>query len=97
MTKREEVLGRGVFVVFPANPEACATGVRNLRASLERVLHDKVSDTMAVKRYDIRKPPSQGGAFEERYWSGINSPALDGERSLKYIIHRVKDVTELHG
>ena len=35
MTRREEVIGRPLFEVFPDNPEdPGATGVRNLRASL---------------------------------------------------------------
>ena len=39
MTKRDEILGRGIFDVFPDNPaEVAANGVSNLRASLERVL-----------------------------------------------------------
>src|SRR6266849_10959640 len=42
MTKREEILGRGIFQVFPDNPDdPSATGVRNLRTSLQRVLQDK--------------------------------------------------------
>ena len=37
MTKREEILGRGIFEVFPDNPDdPAATGVNNLGASLER-------------------------------------------------------------
>jgi PAS domain-containing protein len=39
MTERAQVLGRNIFDVFPDNPEDTeATGVRNLRASLERAL-----------------------------------------------------------
>jgi len=95
MTKREEILGRGVFDVFPDNPnESAPSGVRNLRASLERVLREKVSDTMAVQKYDIRKPAGEGGAFEERFWSPINSPVLGPDNSVAYIVHRVEDVTD---
>jgi len=95
MTKREAILGRGIFDVFPDNPgDPSATGVRNLRASLERVLHEKASDTMAVQKYDIRKPESEGGEFEERYWSPVNSPVLSPDNDVAYIIHRVEDVTE---
>jgi signal transduction histidine kinase/DNA-binding response OmpR family regulator len=95
MTKRESILGRGVFEVFPDNPDdPAATGERNLRASLQRVLRDKVADTMAVQKYDIRRPESGGGGFEERYWSPVNSPVLDADKQVRYIIHRVEDVTE---
>lgn len=95
MTKRKDILGRHLFDVFPDNPnDPTATGVTNLRASLERVLTQKVPDTMAVQKYDIRRPESEGGGFEERYWSPVNSPVLGSHGELLYIIHRVEDVTE---
>jgi len=95
MTNREDILGRGVFDVFPDNPsDPSATGVRNLRTSLQRVLQDKTSDAMAVQKYDIRKPESEGGGFEERYWSPVNSPVLGPTGEVLYIIHRVEDVTK---
>ena len=95
MTKREEILGRRIFDVFPDNPDdPSATGVRNLRTSLQRVIQDKTSDTMAVQKYDIRKPESEGGGFEERFWSPVNSPVFGSDEGVLYIIHRVEDVTE---
>lgn len=49
MTKREKILGHGLFEIFPDNPgDPNATGVRNLKASLDRVLTNRVPDTMAV-------------------------------------------------
>ncbi len=95
MTKREEILGRGLFEVFPDNPDdPTATGIRNLKASLERVLTHRVPDTMAVQKYDISRPESEGGGFEERYWSPVNSPVLGADDNVAYLIHRVEDVTE---
>jgi len=95
MTKREQILGRAIFEVFPDNPDdPSATGMGNLRTSLERVLQDKTPNTMAVQKYDIRKPESEGGGFEERYWSPVNSPVLGSAKEVAYIIHRVEDVTE---
>ena len=95
MTTRETILGRGIFDVFPDNPDDPeATGVRNLQASLGRVLKNKAADTMAVQKYDIRRPESEGGGFEERYWSPLNAPVLGPDEQLAYIIHRVEDVTE---
>jgi signal transduction histidine kinase/CheY-like chemotaxis protein len=95
MTERAAILGRQVFDVFPDNPgDPSATGARNLRTSLERVLRDRTADTMAVQKYDIRQPESEGGAFEERYWSPVNSPVLGRDQNVAYILHRVEDVTE---
>ncbi|MFY9733127.1 MAG: PAS domain S-box protein, partial [Candidatus Acidiferrales bacterium] len=95
MTQREEILGRGIFEVFQDNPDDPATtGGSNLRASLQRVLQSKASDSMAVQKYDIRKPQSEGSAFEERHWSPVNSPVLGPDQEVAYIIHRVEDVTD---
>jgi two-component system, cell cycle sensor histidine kinase and response regulator CckA len=95
MTKREDIIGRGVFDVFPGNPDdAAATGVSNLRAPLERVLQNQALDAMAVQKYDIRRPESEGGGFEERYWSPVNSPILNGGEEVLYIFHRAEDVRD---
>jgi signal transduction histidine kinase len=95
LTKRDDVIGRWIFDVFPDNPDELeATGVKNLSASLNRVLKTKSPDTMAVQKYDIRRPLSEGGGFEERYWSPLNSPVLGKNMEIQYIIHRVEDVTE---
>lgn len=94
MTKRDEIVGRGLFDVFPDNvDDAEATGVSNLQASLDRVRRDAKPDTMAVQKYDIRRPESEGGGFEVRYWSPVNTPVFLEDGSLSCIIHRVEDVT----
>ena len=65
---RAELLGRYVFDAFPDNPaDPQANGVRNLRASLQRVLDSRAADTMAVQKYDIPVGGLEGGHFEERY------------------------------
>ena len=92
MIRREEVQGRGIFEVFPDNQDdPQADGVRNLRASLERVLATRQGDAMAVQKYDVRKPASQGGGFEERYWSPFNAPVLGPSGEVAFILHRVED------
>ena len=95
MTAREAILGRGIFDVFPDNPaDPDATGVNNLRASLNSVLEFGRTDTMAVQQYDVRRPDADGGGFEERFWSPQNSPVFGPGGRLQFIIHRVEDVTE---
>ena len=92
MTVREKITGRGLFEVFPDNPaDATADGVSNLGASLQYVLQHRTAHTMAVQKYDIRRPD---GTFEVRYWSPLNKPVLDELGQVAYIIHRVEDVTE---
>jgi PAS domain S-box-containing protein len=92
MTQRDAIVGKGLFEVFPDNPDdPNATGTRNLRSSLETVLRTGKPHTMPLQKYDIRRP--DGGEFEERYWSPMNSPVFtDGQ--LTHIIHRVEDVTD---
>ena len=93
-TERAAVLGRNLFEMFPDNPDdPAADGVRNLRTSLERVVQFRRPDTMSVQKYDIRKPESEGGGFEEKYWSPRNTPVFGPTGQFIYIIHRVEDVT----
>ncbi|HEY0606214.1 MAG TPA: PAS domain-containing protein [Herpetosiphonaceae bacterium] len=94
MTTRTDLLGRPLFDVFPENPAEPAAGMRDIRESLDRVRRNHTPDTIPLQRYDIRQPASEGGGYEERYWSLISSPVFDAHHELVYIIHRVDDVTE---
>jgi len=93
MTERDVIVGRHLFEVFPDNPDDPeATGVGNLRESLERVLRFRRPDAMAIQKYDVRR---SDGSFEERHWSPLNNPVLDANGDVVWIIHRVEDVTEV--
>jgi PAS domain S-box-containing protein len=93
MTSRSDVIGKEVSEAFPDNPDDPESdGAARLRASLDRVRQHKVADTMPVQQYDIRRPVS--GEFETRFWSVMNSPVLDHNRNLLYIINRAEDITE---
>ncbi len=96
MTERRQIVGRHLFDVFPDNPDdPAADGVANLRTSLSNVLQFRRADAMAVQKYDVRKPAAEGGGFEERYWSPLNTPVLGPDGEVRWIIHSVEDVTEL--
>jgi PAS domain S-box-containing protein len=93
--KRSELKGRLLFQAFPDNPnDPQADGVGALSRSLCRVRETRLSDTMAVQRYPIPRPEAEGGGFEERFWSVINSPIKGADGNVVYIIHRVEDVTD---
>lgn len=93
MTRREDILGRALFEVFPDNPDdPDATGEANLRASLQRVLRFRQPDAMPIQKYDVRRPD---GTFEERYWGPLNTPVAGPDGVVRWILHRVEDVTDL--
>ncbi|GAA3290649.1 response regulator [Dactylosporangium vinaceum] len=95
LASRERDIGRPLFEVFPDNPgDPQATGVANLRASLRCVLRDRIPDSMAVQRYDVRTPQAGGDHFETRYWSCRNVPVFGPGGQLAYIVHRAEDVTD---
>jgi PAS domain S-box-containing protein len=90
-TRREEIVGRSLFAVFPDNPQVpAANGVSDLRISLERVLRERTPDVMGVQKYDI---PDGGDGFEVRYWSSVNTPVIGADNKISFIIHHVEDVT----
>ncbi|MFI8228266.1 PP2C family protein-serine/threonine phosphatase [Streptomyces sp. NPDC085900] len=93
--RRDQVVGRYLFDVFPDNPnDGAASGMRNLAASLQRVLDTGARDAMALQRYDV-EDPERPGEWQERYWSPVNAPVLDEDGKVVLLVHRVEEVTEL--
>ncbi len=94
-TIREDITGKNIFDIFPDNPnDITADGAGKMRASFNRVIINKKADTLAILKYDIPKPQSEGGGFEVKYWRTVNSPMPDTNNKLEYIIQRSEDVTE---
>ena len=95
-TKREEILGKGVFEVFPDNPnEPEVKSVEFATDSFTRVVKERRVDVMGIREHDIRRPESEGGGFEIRYWNPTNYPIFGVDGRVIYIIHQLKDVTAL--
>ncbi|MEU9735473.1 SpoIIE family protein phosphatase [Streptomyces sp. NPDC048002] len=93
--RREDLIGRYLFDAFPENPnDPAATGMRNVSASLQRVLSTGERDAMAVQRYDVESV-ERPGHWEERYWSPVNAPVLGPDGQVVLLVHRVEEVTEL--
>ena len=93
LTKRENILGKPLFDVFPDNPATPEShSTRLLAESFRRVIATKSVDTMALLRYDIPNPDGTG--FEERYWRPVNKATLSPQGEILYIIHRAQDVTD---
>lgn len=90
--ERHQIVGKNVFEAFPDNPnDAKADGVKNLRASLMKVLRTRTSQRMPVQKYDV---PLPNGSFREKYWNVINVPVIGEDKEIEHLIHSVTDVTE---
>ncbi len=93
--RRDEVVGRDLFEVFPANPaDPSADGVASFRASLERVLVTGEPESLGVIRYDIARSGASGEEYEARYWRPTNTPVQGPDGVVRYILHTSEDVTE---
>ncbi|HEX4426897.1 MAG TPA: response regulator [Terriglobales bacterium] len=94
LTTREAIIGKGLFHVFPDNPDdPNATGSHSLRTSIETVLATRQPHQMATLKYDIRESAENGGGWTERHWSVVNAPVFNDKNEMVYIINRVEDVT----
>lgn len=97
-THRDAIVGRPLFEVFPDSPDDPSNDSRStseLRASLERVLRDRKPDVMGVQKYDI--PHRDGGppdANEAHDWRPVNTPVLDAEGAVHFLIHHLEDASE---
>lgn len=90
--KKEEILGQPVFLAFPESPTA--DGIENVKRSIssfDTALQTKMPHKLETYRYDI--PIAGTEAFAERYWTAVNTPILDEQGEVKYLIHAPTDVT----
>lgn len=93
-TLREKIMGKYIFDVFPDNPKAPeANAATNLAASFQQVLSSRKAHTMDFLQYDLPDPNSED-SFIERFWSPVNTPVLNQEGEVMYIIHHVSNITE---
>ncbi|KQT52803.1 MULTISPECIES: sensor histidine kinase [unclassified Aureimonas] len=88
---RSELVGGRLFDLFPNEGE----GRRRLENSFRKVLETGDSDTIAFIPYEIPRPESEGGGFEQRYWTAIHTPLKAGDGSVAYILQNTVDVTDV--
>ena len=87
----EDLLGRGVFDIFPGNPgDPASTDTLSLRKSYRRVIETGASDQMPLFCYSVAGLAGSG----LRYFSSINTPVLDANGHVESIIQSVEEITE---
>jgi PAS domain S-box-containing protein len=96
LTRREEVIGRQLFDVFPEGPnDREGGGPLGTCEAIRRVLAEKRRQVLPVQRHPSGRPGWQGYDFEERYWSHAYAPVLDDQGRVTHVMHHVEDVTDL--
>lgn len=94
--RRQDLLGRPLFEVFPYSPATRDGKSGSLFAPLRRVLKTKEPAALPVIRYDV---PAQEAphAFMERWWAPVVSPILGQDSEVELLIVQVDDVTDTLG
>jgi PAS domain-containing protein len=91
---REELLGQNVFDAFPDNPsDPAASGVRELSASMGRVLDTGKPDALSLQQYDVEVPGSPG-VFAQRFWCPVNAPIFGPDGQVVLIVECVEEITD---
>lgn len=86
--KRENLTGKGFFETFYVDKYYDITGWME---SLEKVLALKKPDKIPVRLYEV---PARGGQDKERkLWEVNNTPILDADNNILFIIHSITDYT----
>jgi signal transduction histidine kinase len=89
-----QLIGQPTFEAFPESGGTVEQGgQRNIRASFERALTAPALDVLPIQRYDLPRPASLGGEYDEHYWR-LSTRAIagvdDGETA---VLHHVEEVT----
>ncbi len=89
--KREEMLQKDFFEIFPGNAITAAQQDVLLQSFL-KVIADKEIDEIPIYEYQIFLP--EKGDYITQYWSNRNEPTFDNAGNVAYIIRTVTNVTE---
>ena len=95
MTRRDAILGQGLFDVFPPNPgDPAASNMADVLTGLERICRTGQTERFAPYRHDIPRPPEAGGGFEERFWQmKVNPTGFSAQGVPRFLIARAEDIT----
>ena len=89
-SKREAIIGKGFFEVFPEDDSKFAEDV-NARNVFTKVVETRQKIDVPTYRFDVYNPGAK--AYQIRYWSCCNTPILDTANKVAYILNTVVDIT----
>ncbi len=95
MTRRDDILGQGLFDIFPANSDDPAShNMPDVLVVLDRIRATGKGERVGPYRYDIPRPAEAGGGFEERHWLMTITPAsFTAGGQPRLLLAQTRDIT----
>lgn len=92
MVKRDEIIGKPVFDVFPdVSEEYLKTGMSLFKESVRKVIRTKQPDAMPNLKYDL---VDKTGAITQKIWSLVHYPIFDDENNVIAVCQETDDITD---
>jgi PAS domain S-box-containing protein len=89
--QRSELLGKGLFEVFPGSRTDIAEQ-HSVEGSFNRVIKTREPDELPVFKYEIFVPET--AQMETYYWSNLNEPVMDETGQVAYVINSKLNITD---
>ncbi|MDO1450666.1 PAS domain-containing protein [Rhodocytophaga aerolata] len=91
-TDREKIVGRNFLELIADNfTQSKTKAFLYLKASFQQVLSTKKPHRMVQQHYQLSMVQQADSDKEDKYWQLINTPVLDEQSEILYIIHKVED------
>ncbi|MDB5168357.1 MAG: domain S-box protein [Candidatus Saccharibacteria bacterium] len=92
MVKRDDIIGKSVFDVFPdVSEQYLKTGVSLFKESVRKVIRTKRPDMMPNLKYDL---VDKKGNVTQKVWSLVHYPVFDKENNVIAVCQSTEDVTD---
>lgn len=91
--KREQLLGQGLFEVFPGS-QSDPSEQNSVHSSFLRVMATKANDELPLFCYEIYIAETDSYATE--YWTNVNEPLFDGQGNVTHLINTTTNITDQH-
>jgi PAS domain S-box-containing protein len=90
--QRYELLGKGLFEVFPGSA-GDPSEQNSVHSSFLRVIQTAKPDELPIFKYEIVTDDA-AGKKETHYWTNLNEPLLDENGEVIYLINTATNITE---
>jgi two-component system sensor histidine kinase VicK len=86
---REYIIGKGFFEAFPEDKTLCDD--TKARKIFNKIVETGLKMDMPAYRFDVHNPNNK--TTEIKYWSCNNTPILNADKKVIYILNTVVDIT----